>query len=38
VEEEGITRQLPVVDVTRQGQWLLLGLAILFVIIGMKRR
>lgn len=38
VEEEGVFRYLPVVDVTRQNQWLFWGLALLFLIIGITRR
>lgn len=38
VEEGELAHRQPVADITRQIQWMLLGLAILFVIAGLRRR
>ncbi|MBI1299578.1 hypothetical protein GC175_32030 [bacterium] len=38
VKEEGVRHEIAIPDVTRWGQWALIGLAILFILIGLKRR
>ncbi len=38
VEEAGVAQQIPIPDPTRWGQWILIGAAILFVIIGIRAR
>ena len=37
VEDSGFSHRQPIVDLTRQIQWILLGLAILFVITSLRR-
>jgi hypothetical protein len=38
VEEGSFVHRQPVVDITRQSQWILLGLALLFILKGIARR
>jgi hypothetical protein len=38
VEEAGVRHEITIPDVTRWGQWAMIGLAILFILIGLKRR
>jgi hypothetical protein len=38
VEEGDISHRQPIIDITRQSQWILLGLALLFILKGIARR
>lgn len=38
VEEAGVHHEITIPDVTRWGQWTMIGLSILFLLIGLKRR